>query len=530
MEMPAWRMVLTATVCGLLWMILHVYRVLVSNPRKIRARLERQGVRGPRPSVIFGNIPEMKRIMQLQALKSTESESGDSLESSLQHNWPPKIFPYYDKWSKEYGGMFIHSTGNIQILYITDPALLKEVSAVKSLDLGKPTYLAKDMGALFGEGVMASNGVNWANQRKLIAPEFYLDKVKGMIGLMADSTLLMVKNWEDQVDALGEPGVAVDIRVDQDMQNLTADVIAKASFGSSFSQGKEIFAKLRTLQSLMSMTSIFVGIPGLRHLPSEKNRHIWRLEKEVHAMILDVVKQRIATEDGEKDLLQKILEAAGKVGDAGNSLIPNSDRDKFITDNCKNIYFAGHETTATTASWALVLLAAHPDWQTRCRDEIRELCGDSLPDADTLRNMKTLAMVIQETLRLYPPSTYVAREVFQDLKLKGILLPKGVNLRISIPVIHRNPDIWGPDVDQFRPERFAKGILGACKVPQCYIPFGIGARTCLGQNFATVELKTVLALILRRFRFSLSPAYRHSPSFRLVIEPGQGVNLLLERA
>ncbi|CAM8929431.1 hypothetical protein QQ045_023717 [Rhodiola kirilowii] len=529
MEVSVWRMVFAVAVCGLIWLMLNMYRIIILNPKKIRSKLERQGIRGPPPSLIYGNIPDMKRIMQLETLKSAEANTGDGLGTPLQHNWPPKLFPYYDKWSQEYGGVFIHSTGNIQVLFITDTSLLKEVASIKSLDLGKPTYLAKDMGALFGDGVITSNGVNWAHQRKVIAPEFYLDKVKGMVGLMADSTLLMLKTWEDKINMEGVLGGPVDIRVEQDLQNLTADIIAKASFGSSFSQGKEIFSKLRTLQSLMSLTSIFVGIPGIRHIPTKKNRCIWKLEKEVHTMILEVVKKRIATEDGEKDLLQKILEAAGKVGDLENSSLSNINHDKFIIDNCKNIYFAGHETIATSASWALVLLAAHPYWQNLCRVEIQELCSDSLPDVDTLRNMKSLSMVIQETLRLYPPSAYVAREVFQDLKLKDILLPKGVNLRIPIPVIHRNTDIWGPDVHEFNPNRFAKGILGACKVPQCYIPFGMGARTCLGQNFATVELKIILALILQRFSFSLSPSYRHSPSFRLVIEPGHGVNLLFQK-
>ncbi|CAM8998547.1 unnamed protein product [Rhodiola kirilowii] len=525
---PPWKAVFTVAVCGILWLMLNMYRSIVSNPRKIRSELERQGIKGPPPSVLYGNIPDMKRIMQLETLKSVEAKAGDG---PLQHNWPPKLFPYYDQWSKQYGNIFVHSTGNIQHLFMADPNMLKELSSVKSFDIGKPTYLAKDMGPLLGEGVITSNGADWAHQRKIIAPEFFSDKVKGTIGLMVDSTLEMLKTWEDKIDMEGAKveGGVVDIRVDQNLQNLTADVIVKASFGSSFTQGKEIFAKLRTLQSIMSSTSIFAGIPGLRHLPTKKNRRIWKLKKEIDAMILDVVKQRITMEDGEKDLLQKILEAAGKVGDVENSSLSKIDRDKFIIDNCKIIYFAGHETSATTASWALVLLATHPYWQNRCRAEIQELCGDRFPDVDALRNMKTLNMVIQETLRLYPPSSFVVREVFQDLKLKDILLPKGVNLRIPVPMIHQNPDIWGSDVHDFNPDRFSKGVLGACKAPQCYIPFGVGARICLGQNFAMMELKIILALILQRFRFSLSPEYRHSPSFRIVIEPRHGVNLLVQK-
>ncbi|CAM8983946.1 unnamed protein product [Rhodiola kirilowii] len=173
----------------------------------------------------------------------------DGVGGFVFQRWPPKLFPYYDKWSQEYGGVFIHSTGNIQVLFITDTSLLKEVASIKSLDLGKPTYLEKDMGVLFGDGVITSNGVNWAHQRKVIAPEFYLDKVKGMVGLMADSTLLMLKTWEDKINMEGVLGGPVDIRVEQDLQNLTADIIAKASFGSSFSQGNSLGGHLRNLLS-----------------------------------------------------------------------------------------------------------------------------------------------------------------------------------------------------------------------------------------------------------------------------------------
>lgn len=138
-------------------------------------------------------------------------------------------------------------------------------------------------------------------------------------------------------------------------------------------------------------------------------------------------------------------------------------------------------------------------------------------------------MVILETLRLYPPVAYVVREALQDVILKGIHIPKGVNIQIPIPVLHRDPDLWHSDVHQFNPERFAGGIAGACKISQAYMPFGLGSRTCAGQHFAMTELKVILSLILSKFSFSLSPAYQHSPVFRLLIQPEHGVNLHFEK-
>ena len=114
---------------------------------------------------------------------------------------------------------------------------------------------------------------------------------------------------------------------------------------------------------------------------------MWKLEEEINSMILKVVNQRTEA-SYEKDLLQMILEGAKSNNDYYGQC------DKFIVDNCKNIYFAGHETTAITASWSLILLAAHPEWQARARAEVLKIVGDCLPDVDMLRNMKTACIFL----------------------------------------------------------------------------------------------------------------------------------------
>lgn len=126
-----------------------------------------------------------------------------------------------------------------------------------------------------------------------------------------------------------------------------------------------------------------------RHLPTTHNLELWRLEREVDSMILAAVKSRRGGDDDRKDLLQLLLNAAESEGDESN--IPSDlTPDKFIVDNCKNIYFAGHETTATSASWCLMMLAAHPDWQARAREEVLEICGKNTPNSDMLRSMKVV--------------------------------------------------------------------------------------------------------------------------------------------
>jgi cytochrome P450 len=129
-------------------------------------------------------------------------------------------------------------------------------------------------------------------------------------------------------------------------------------------------------------------------LPSKHNRAIWKVEKEINSMILKVVKQRIEASSDEKDLLQMILEGAKSHINDTDGLSIKFSRDKFMVDNCKNIYFAGQETTSITTSWCLMLLAAHPDWQARARAEVLQICEDRVPDANMLRNMKMVLIIL----------------------------------------------------------------------------------------------------------------------------------------
>lgn len=153
-----------------------------------------------------------------------------------------------------------------------------------------------------------------------------------------------------------------------------------------------------------------------------------------------------------------------------------------------------------------MLLAAHPEWQSRARAEVMDVVRRGEPlDADMIRKLKTVTMVVQETLRLYPPGPFVTREARRDLRLGGLDVPSGTGVRVPVALAHRDPAAWGPDPDRFDPNRFANGVAGACRPPHMYMPFGVGARTCAGQNLAVAEVKVVLALLLPRFELALSP-------------------------
>ncbi|RAL51338.1 hypothetical protein DM860_010840 [Cuscuta australis] len=485
------------------------------QPQRVRWVLKRQGIYGPTPSsLLYGNLAEMQRIQAAAAAAAATSMEASSRGGFLAHDYTSTLFPYFEKWRKEYGCIYTYSTGNKQHLYVNNPEMVKQMNQSMSLVLGKPTYVTKRLSPMLGNGLLRSNGQLWSLQRKIIAPQFFMDKVKHMLNLMLGSAERLVRKWEESIDAQG--GETAEIAVDEDLRNLSADVISRACFGSSYNKGRQIFSKLRTLQNVISSQSYLFGFPTFG-----KNNGIASLEVEIETLIWKAVKERDSSSSSEeRDLLQCILEAA--INDENMS---EDSSKKFIVDNCKNIYFAGHEATAVAAAWCVMLLALHPEWQSRVREEI----GDDPPDAEGISKMKTLTMVIHEVLRLYPPGAFVSREALEETKIGHITVPKGVCLWTLIPTLHRDPEVWGPDANEFKPERFANGVSGACKTPQVFVPFGVGPRLCVGRNFAMFEIKVVLCAIISKFSLSLSPKYKHSPAFRMIVEPGEGVHILLER-
>ncbi|KAK7277202.1 hypothetical protein RIF29_18353 [Crotalaria pallida] len=477
---------------GFVVLVLYVFNVLVLKPRSLRAKLQRQGINGPTPHFFFGNIPEMKStLLQVQSTKQDKEGDENDHDLSLSHTWPSTMFPHVQKWRNRYGSMFLFSKGNIQCLMVMDIEMVKQIILYTSLNLGKPTYVSKSLKPFLGQGIISSNGPLWAHQRKIIAPQLYLDKVKAMVNLVVDSTNIMLRSWETRLEREG--GVS-EIKVDEDLKNLSADVIAKACFGSNYIEAKEIFTKLRDLQRVISMSYAYAGIPGFLYLPIRTNRKIWRLEKDINSMIMKLIKQRM-NQAQEQDLLQMILEGAKNCEDSDGILSNSASRDRFMIDNCKNIFSSGHESTAITATWCLMLLAAHHDCQDRVRAEVLEVCGSDPPNASMLRNLEKLNNVIQETLRLYPPSPFINRAALQDIDIKGILIPKGMSIQIPMAMLQQDPELWGPDAHEFNPERFSNGVIGATKFPQAYTPFGIGTRVCVGQHLAMAELKDSIAIV-----------------------------------
>ncbi|GJW08804.1 cytochrome P450 714A1-like protein [Tanacetum coccineum] len=397
---------------------LYYLNILWLEPQRLRKKLERQGIRGPKPSFPYGNVKEMQKI---QSAASTMKASRSSYGDFVGDDYTCVLFPYFEQWRKQYGSIYTYLAGNKQHLYINDPELVKEMNQSITLGLGKPSYITKRLSPLLGNGILRSNGHFWVHQRKIIAPEFFMDKVKGMVGLMTDAAEPLLRKWEACIEAQGD--CIADIKVDDDLREVSADVISRACFGSSYTKGKEIFSKLRTLQKAISSKGMLFGLPAIGD--TEQKKDVKSLEMEIDSLIWEAVCERKCQETDtplmKKDLLQMILE------EAMDHFASKDESRHFIVDNCKNIYFAGHESTSVAAS--------------------------------------KVTLVIQEAMRLFPPAAFVSREALERTQIGHVDVPKGVCIWSLIPTLHRDPEIWGPDAHIFNPERFANGEQKHSKVP-----------------------------------------------------------------
>lgn len=137
-------------------------------------------------------------------------------------------------------------------------------------------------------------------------------------------------------------------------------------------------------------------------------------------------------------------------------------------------------------------------------------------------------MVLLETLRLYCPVLMILREAAKDMNLGDITIPKGTAVTIPFTIIHRKKELWGDDASEFNPLRFENGITKAAKHPNALLAFSVGPRACVGQNFAMLEAKMVIAVILQRFSFSLSEDYKHKPADLLTLQPQEGLPIVLK--
>jgi cytochrome P450 len=198
--------------------------------------------------------------------------------------------------------------------------------------------------------------------------------------------------------------------------------------------------------------------------------------------------------------------------------------DAVIHDNLVTFIGAGHETTANALSWTLFLLSEFPDADARVAAEARR--GSSIPSADDLASLAGTRMILEESMRLYPPVPLMTREAIGPDRLGDAQVVAGTRIVIAPWVLHRHRALW-PDAELFDPERFSPARRAA--IPRfAYLPFGAGARVCVGATFAMQEALLALTMIARRFRLSLAEGAEVMPFARMTLRPINGLPMRIE--
>ncbi|KAK8914435.1 Cytochrome P450 734A1 [Platanthera zijinensis] len=493
----------TAVLISWLWSFLFAFAV---RPYLRAKRLRDQGVRGPiNGSFWAGNMEEIQRM---------KMEARDMVLDINSHDHLARISPHFVRWASLYGRVFMYCVGRKPWLFVGDPELVKQVLSNK-FGLYRKMEVGAGFTALLGKGLVLTEGEAWARHRRVVSPAFTIEKIKTMTRIMAECAQSMIENWREKEE----------VEVGVEFQELTADVISHTAFGSSYAAGKEVFSTQKELQTLIILASFSkFDLPISKYLPTEANRRRWGLEKKLRATLVSVIEKRMASSWSERqDLLGLMMEACVN-GEDGKTKLSMDE----IIDECKTFFFAGHETTSHLLTWTLFLLSTSQDWQRKLRQEVLLQCGRSIPHPDQLAKFKLMTAVLLEALRLYAPVGAIARTAREDAELgPSLTVPKGTDIIIPISVIHHSKEIWGPDAGEFNPGRFENGASKAASHPGAMLAFSTGPRGCVGQNFALMEAKTVLSMILQSFSFSLSPGYKHMPTERITLQPGEGMRVLL---
>lgn len=517
---------MTVTVTSILVSIVYVavlrwaWRVLNwvwFRPKKVERCLRQQGFAGKPYRLLFGDWKENSDMLKEARTKPI------GLSDALL----PRVMPFLHQLVKDYGKNSFMWIGPKPRVNIMNPDQIRDVF-MKINEYQKPSHpLLKPLAC----GLASHEGEKWAKHRKIINPAFHQEKLKLMIPAFYESCSGMINKWEKLV-SVDEGSCELDVW--PDLQGLTCDAISRTSFGSNYEEGKRIFDLLKELTDLTVHVIIkAIVIPGYRFLPIPTNRRLKAIDKEIKASLNALINKRekamSAGEDAKNDLLGLLLESNFReIQEHGNTKSVRMSIEDVI-DECKIFYFAGQETTSVLLTWTMVLLAQYPNWQARAREEVVQVFGNKKPDFDGLNHLKVVTMILNEVLRLYPPVIMLNRDVHEEIKLGNLLLPAGVQISLPTILLHQDHELWGDDASEFKPERFAEGVSKATKSQVSFLPFGWGPRICVGQNFALIEAKMALAMVLQRYSFELSPSYIHAPRTVITLQPQHGAPMILRK-
>lgn len=394
---------------------------------------------------------------------------------------------------------------------INDPAAVKHVMLDNAANYEKTEITRRILEPGLGKGLLTSEGEIWKAHRRTMTPAFDQRSVASYTPVMTAEAEKLNSQWSGS--SSGQ-----DLDVASAMTEVTLQIISRTMFSSDSDDMVEILERSAGQFQAQMRPNImdFIGLPawlaGLGRLNVAK-----RTLGEFDAVIDRLIRERTRNIDNApKDLLSRLIAARDE--QTGIGMSAQEVRDHVIT-----IFMAGHETTAMTMIWTWYLLSQHPHVEAKLHDELDRVLAGRTPSHDDVPKLAYTRMIIEESMRMYPPAHTLARVALADDTLCGRTITKGSTVMIVPWLLHRHKKLW-QNPERFSPERFGSD-QSANRVRFSYLPFGGGKRICIGAAFALTEAIVLLATIANRSRLTLAPGHPVEPQALITLRARHGMKM-----
>lgn len=409
--------------------------------------------------------------------------------------------------AREYGDVVQILFGKYVGYQINHPDDVQQVLVKQTHKLHKARIYKQFLSEYLGNGLLISDGDFWKRQRHLAQPAFHTKRIQSYASVMSEYTERMLATWHD--------GETRDIA--HEMMTLTLFIVSKTLFDADVSgESSEVAQALEVMLHSISDTSrTIVRLPDWVPTPARRRKQ-WSIDT-LHRITKDIIAERRVSGEDKGDLLSMLITAET---DTGERMTDEQVRDEALT-----LVLAGHETTANAMAWTFYLLSQHPDIEQRLYEEVSSVLGGRMPTLADLAALPYTEQVMKEGMRLYPPAWSFARTVKEPFELENYTLPVNSTLIVLPYVIHRDAR-WFPDPERFDPERFSPEREAS--IPKyAYLPFGGGPRVCIGNAFAMMEARLILAGVVQRYRLVLAASGPVVPEPLITLRPKGGMPMTL---
>ena len=365
---------------------------------------------------------------------------------------------------------------------LVDAADIEDVCIKQAKHFRKDRVIRQTLDAL-GGGLILAEGADWRRQRRIVQPMFHNAAIRGYGDTMVRMTRETASQWQT--------GAA--FALDGELMRLTLLIAAEVLFGADMTD--DVLEIKRAVDVYMEL-ALGIGQTGIRipmAIPTPGNIRARRARQRVDALVYRMIRE-LRVRPGERDdVLTRLLAARDQDG------IPLSE--ERVRDEVLTLLLTGHETTALGTTYAMWLLARHPEVQQQVADEARRVLGDRPATAADVPSLPLAEAVSLEALRLYPPVWATGREAITDCRVAGIDVTRGTQIFFAQWVNHRHPRYFSKPLS-FHPERWLGGLSGT--LPKyAFFPFGGGQRTCVGASFSMMESVLMIATLLQHCALEL---------------------------